>query len=431
MLKLILLTVALNIGFSNSIEVCLFASCGCHSHDVMMRNVGKDIEEDANISWVQSSIFEFGFGLFQVPKHWNQVRTYDYDANGSALNWYINVPIDFGRPWDIRGIITYLSILIRNQKVCRKMVQSQAFRSFKQRNIVLKCRNPNFTITLMASLLNSTTVQYSNWPIADGYLTSFNVPANPSYVAKTLTPFSLLSKNCFKFVKNKALVYQSIILQIDVFDIEAKQIIYGSRSGILFEPVRPISNRIKHFGCPSYMPSKLLKMILTTLGEVNHLVIWQTNSDTKTYLVNQTIPSNVVICSWVPMKYLLAHRNILYIVTHGGINTINELLFYGVPIIGIPLQVNNFYYSDIIVSIKVSVNCCQCQINLHSSNSELRHYSDSQRFWLQWAARHGVALRKNGRKYFDLFYRSSFDYFAVPQLASIFLIVVTLFCVVY
>ena len=35
----------------------------------------------------------------------------------------------------------------------------------------------------------------------------------------------------------------------------------------------------------------------------------------------------------------LAHRNLQYVIVHGGINTINELMLFGVPILGIPLQV--------------------------------------------------------------------------------------------
>ncbi|ETN79936.1 hypothetical protein NECAME_09507 [Necator americanus] len=37
----------------------------------------------------------------------------------------------------------------------------------------------------LAFLLNASVVQYSNWPIADGYITSLNVPANPSAIPKT------------------------------------------------------------------------------------------------------------------------------------------------------------------------------------------------------------------------------------------------------
>ncbi|KIH45195.1 hypothetical protein ANCDUO_24768 [Ancylostoma duodenale] len=37
----------------------------------------------------------------------------------------------------------------------------------------------------LAYLLNTSVVQFSNWPIADGYITSLNVPANPSAIPKT------------------------------------------------------------------------------------------------------------------------------------------------------------------------------------------------------------------------------------------------------
>lgn len=42
---------------------------------------------------------------------------------------------------------------------------------------------------MSASLLNTTTVQFSNWPISDGYITPLNVPASPSFVPSTSTMY--------------------------------------------------------------------------------------------------------------------------------------------------------------------------------------------------------------------------------------------------
>lgn len=50
---------------------------------------------------------------------------------------------------------------------------------------------------MAASLLNATTIQFSNWPIADGYISSFNVPAPPSAFPKTGTTFSSLEMGKF------------------------------------------------------------------------------------------------------------------------------------------------------------------------------------------------------------------------------------------
>lgn len=58
-------------------------------------------------------------------------------------------------------------------------------------------------LVLLATNLHTSMVMYSNWPIADGYISSFNVPANPSSVPKTGTTHSgkllrcIKANNCF------------------------------------------------------------------------------------------------------------------------------------------------------------------------------------------------------------------------------------------
>ena len=55
-----------------SSEIALFPSSGCYSHDVMMREVGFEFPQ-ANVSWVQIYIYEFGFGSAKLPNHWNKL----------------------------------------------------------------------------------------------------------------------------------------------------------------------------------------------------------------------------------------------------------------------------------------------------------------------------------------------------------------------
>lgn len=50
------------------------------------------------------------------------------------------------------------------------------------------------------------------------------------------------------------------------------------------------------------------------------------------------LPSNMNAIDWIPSQQdVLAHRNVHLLITNGGINSINEAIYHGLPIVGIPL----------------------------------------------------------------------------------------------
>lgn len=59
-----------------------------------------------------------------------------------------------------------------------------------------------------------------------------------------------------------------------------------------------------------------------------------------------TIPENFHVYNYVPQLEVLQHADIF--ITHGGINSINEGLYYGVPLIVIPQQFEQYVNSSIV-----------------------------------------------------------------------------------
>lgn len=49
------------------------------------------------------------------------------------------------------------------------------------------------------------------------------------------------------------------------------------------------------------------------------------------------IPDNVLALNWLPQQDILAHPSVTLLITHGGLNSINEAKFFGVPVLGIPI----------------------------------------------------------------------------------------------
>ncbi|XP_001603747.1 UDP-glucuronosyltransferase 2A2-like [Nasonia vitripennis] len=54
------------------------------------------------------------------------------------------------------------------------------------------------------------------------------------------------------------------------------------------------------------------------------------------------LPENVKVLPWIPQQPVLAHPNMKAFITHGGLGGVQEALYYGVPMIGIPLFSDQF-----------------------------------------------------------------------------------------
>ncbi|CAD6196320.1 unnamed protein product [Caenorhabditis auriculariae] len=545
---------------SEAVHVALFPSTGCFSHDVMMRQVGSSINAD-RFTWVQTFLYDFGFGQIALPSSWRRISLWGFDSQGQklieeagALLWELNVPFDIDRPFDLRGISSFLVMLQRHQKSCEKMMSDSRFQRLRHENVDVVVLDHFLQECMggLAHLLNASVVQFSNWPIADGYITSLNVPATPSAFPKTGTRLSGNGMNflerCMNVVFHVCIVFtrfvqmhvldtlfisrqhptvgraandsKTSLLQITVERSEARRTIYAGRSELLFEVVRPINNRIRHFGAgitekpqqfattidqpynleespPSVykgfgynsttsighihcenttmssekskrrswmfgvterptvslrrdailtqfpdmdwkridsnpfilvsfgsvaqvdkMSVRLLRSLLDTFARIPRLVVWQANASLDRILQREKIelPDNVLIYRWVPIKQLLAHPRIELIVCHGGINTVNELMLFGVPVLGVPLQGDQASNLKRVVELGAGEMLTIHELSGHLEGT-MRHMlanlerywlrseklsrmlemhremrGDLQGFWLNWTARHGRKL---------------------------------------
>lgn len=85
---MLLLLLGLTLRFIRASEVALFASNGCYSHDVMMTQVGEELESDgtANITWIQIYMYDFGFGQMPKPERWRRVIEDRSNEKGTVID---------------------------------------------------------------------------------------------------------------------------------------------------------------------------------------------------------------------------------------------------------------------------------------------------------------------------------------------------------
>nr|XP_023965383.1 LOW QUALITY PROTEIN: UDP-glucuronosyltransferase 3A1-like [Chrysemys picta bellii] len=120
--------------------------------------------------------------------------------------------------------------------------------------------------------------------------------------------------------------------------------------GLLAKPAKPLSQELEDFIANSEdgfiivtLGSMLSSIpLLEVLQEINtafaHLsqgVIWRCQH--SKWPKELKLASNVKIADWIPQNDLLGHPMARLLVTHGGMNSLMESIYHGVPVVGIPL----------------------------------------------------------------------------------------------
>ncbi|RZC42904.1 UDPGT and/or Glyco tran 28 C domain containing protein, partial [Asbolus verrucosus] len=80
------------------------------------------------------------------------------------------------------------------------------------------------------------------------------------------------------------------------------------------------------------MPIEKREAILKTFSKLKQKVLWKWEDDV---LPGQ--PPNVRLGKWLPQQDILAHPNIKAFITHGGLLSLIESVYHGVPILAIPI----------------------------------------------------------------------------------------------
>ncbi|CAL8148111.1 unnamed protein product [Orchesella dallaii] len=75
--------------------------------------------------------------------------------------------------------------------------------------------------------------------------------------------------------------------------------------------------------------------------DVRFIMRW--NGPLPKFLDEDEVPRNLLVSEWLPQKEILRHPKLKVFVTHGGVSSIQEATYYGVPMIVIPLFADQDY----------------------------------------------------------------------------------------
>ncbi|XP_047463710.1 UDP-glucuronosyltransferase 2A3-like [Mugil cephalus] len=80
------------------------------------------------------------------------------------------------------------------------------------------------------------------------------------------------------------------------------------------------------------LPQEVTDEIASVFAELPQKVIWRHKGKRPS-----TLGNNTLIVDWMPQKDLLGHPQTKVFVAHGGTNGVQEAIYHGVPVLGIPL----------------------------------------------------------------------------------------------
>lgn len=81
-----------------------------------------------------------------------------------------------------------------------------------------------------------------------------------------------------------------------------------------------------------YLSEDIAKKLAHALAKLPQRVVWRFSGNKPRNLGN-----NTKLMEWLPQNDLLGHPNIKAFLSHGGLNSIFETMYHGVPVVGIPL----------------------------------------------------------------------------------------------
>jgi len=167
-------------------------------------------------------------------------------------------------------------------------------------------------------------------------------------------------------------------------------------------------------------PIQLQRLISTFAKFPSYTFVWQLDV-TRDYFtrmvleaIDMRMPTNVHLFSWIPLRKLLADRNVILLINHGGVSTCSEALHNGVPVLGIALQGDQGYNLQRIVDkglgemlsvseltdqnlyekLSTMINGIdkykKAAMKLRSMTRDYRslHKRLPSTFWIGWTARH-------------------------------------------
>lgn len=94
----------------------------------------------------------------------------------------------------------------------------------------------------------------------------------------------------------------------------------------------------------NFLPREKIDILLKVFSKLKQRVVMKWETDEL-----KGKPENVLISKWLPQDGVLAHPNIRLFISHCGLGSVAESKYHGVPIVGMPIGIDQGTNADSIV----------------------------------------------------------------------------------
>ncbi|XP_044263385.1 UDP-glycosyltransferase UGT5-like [Tribolium madens] len=104
-----------------------------------------------------------------------------------------------------------------------------------------------------------------------------------------------------------------------------------------------------------------IQAIIKTFSKLKQTVIWKFENDHL-----EGLPKNVHVRKWVPQNDILGHPNTILFISHGGLLSSHEIMYNGVPVIGIPFFLDQLQNVETFIAKGVGEKLSFSEITEHN-----------------------------------------------------------------
>lgn len=198
----------------------------------------------------------------------------------------------------------------------------------------------------------------------------------------------------------------------------------------------------------SWMPESKRKMLLEAFAEMPHRVVFKWDEDLP------DLKPNMMTRSWLPQSDILGHPNVRVFISHCGLLGTQEAIYHGVPLLGIPIFVdqhknaekmesrgiaiymhwNNLTKPSLIKAVQDIINNPSYKEKITAISKQFRDQPEAplQRalYWIEYVLRHeGAAHLKSPAVNMSHFQILLLD-IIVPVALIIFTIIYIIYCLI-